>query len=135
MVDLLAAEGNVAAAGALDELWCELAEQRDFSLLCGYRLDVFDRDTQAGILPEICRTHSHVLPARNDPRLAGAVDRALNEMLGREEADRIYQRLSIEPAGAEIPMAQRILMWISENRPASSPRILANARAHYQSPG
>ncbi len=74
-----------------------------------------------------------MLPARNYPRLAGAVDRALNEVLGREEADRIYQRLAIEPAGDAVPMAQRILMWISENRPMSSPRILANARAHYQS--
>ena len=43
MVDLLCERGNPSAAAALEELWNRLARRRSFSLLCGYRIDVFDR--------------------------------------------------------------------------------------------
>ena len=59
-----------------------MARRRSFSLLCGYRIDVFDRDAQLSVLPEICRSHSHVLPAGDPERLERAVDAALAETLG-----------------------------------------------------
>jgi hypothetical protein len=63
LVDLLCERGDTDAAISLEELWNSLAWSRRFSLLCGYQLDVFDRESQVAMLPEVCRTHSHVLAA------------------------------------------------------------------------
>jgi hypothetical protein len=63
MVEVLVARGEAEAAISLEELWNSLAWSRDFTLLCGYRRDRFDRGEQQDVLAEIVRTHSHVRPA------------------------------------------------------------------------
>lgn len=132
MVDLLCADGNESAAFALERLWNDLAGRRRFRLLCGYRLDLFDVERQTSTLPDVCREHSHVMPARNYPRFARAVDRALRETVGATAAANVYVRVSREARDAErIPLAQLILMWVSENMPVRAEQILATAREHY----
>jgi DcmR-like sensory protein len=134
MVDLLCRHDQADAADELERLWNALAQQRRFSLLCGYRLDVFDPQAQSETLPHICREHSHVLPARNYPRFARAVDSALREILGPNQAATVYVLVSREPGHDQVPLAQSILMWVSENMPKQSSQILAAARAHYVRP-
>ena len=131
MVDVLSRRGRPDAADELEQLWNALALQRRFSLLCGYRLDVFDLRAQTETLPHICREHSHVLPAHNYPRFARAVDNALREVLGPNQAATVYVLVSREPGHDQIPLAQSILMWVSENLPLQSSLILAAARTHY----
>ena len=134
MVDLLVQRGESAAAAAVEDLWNALAETRDFSLLCGYELDVFDGAVQAGTLPHICSSHSHVLPARNYPRFAGAVDEALREVLGASEAASIYVRVSREADRGEsshVPLAQLLLMWVAQNMPRQSACVLDATRLRY----
>ena len=131
MVDLLSKRGEAGAAIALEVLWNAFAAERRFALLCGYELDVFDREAQTGPLPNVCRLHSHVRPAANYARFARAVDTALDEVLGRDEAGKIYVLLSAEIRAARVPLAQLILMWVSENMPALSTSILARAKMHY----
>ena len=131
MVDLLRRRGRTDAAIALEELWRDAAQTRHLSLLCGYHLDVFDRESQTTTLPWVCELHSHVLPARHYPRFAHSVDRALDEVLGSDETGRIYLLMSRQGQMDWVPLAQRILMWVSANRPSLADRILATARAHY----
>lgn len=132
MVDLLCASGNDEAAFQLEGLWNDLASRRRFRLLCGYHLDLFDLSCQSTTLPRVCREHSHVMPARNYPRFARAVDRALRDAVGSTEAANVYLRVSRQ-AGADerIPLAQLILMWVSANMPVRAQQILATAREHY----
>ena len=131
MVDLLCERGNPEGAAALEELWNRLARRRSFSLLCGYCVDVFDRDAQLSVLPEICRSHSHVLPADDPERLERAVDAALSETLGAQ-ADGIRDLVAErEPLRRKVPPAQLTLMWVSSQMPRSADRILESARAHY----
>ena len=131
MVDVLCRRGQQDAAIALEELWNELGRRRSFSLLCGYHLDVFDRESQARTLPHVCRTHSHVLPAPDPARLQRAVDLALEEVLGASEAGKVYVVVGRQLRADRLPMAQVLLMWISENMPALAERVLASARARY----
>jgi hypothetical protein len=132
MVDLLCADGNEDAAFELERLWNDLASRRRFRLLCGYRLDLFDLSCQSTTLPRVCREHSHVMPARNYPRFARAVDRALRDTVGSTEAANVYLRVSRQAGTDErIPLAQLILMWVSENMPVRAQQILATAREHY----
>ena len=133
VVNLLCARGQAGAADELERLWNAYARTRPFSLLCGYRLDVFDPQAQSEMLPQICREHSHVLPARNYPRFARAVDAALREVLGPNQAATVYVLVSRE-ARDQVPLAQQILMWVSGNMPKQSDQILASARTHYVRP-
>lgn len=130
LVDLLCERGNPACAAELEELWNRLARRRSFSLLCGYRVDVFDRDAQVSILPAICRSHSHVLPADDPERLEWAVDTALEEALG-SKAGQVYALLGAELRRKQVPLSQLALMWVSSQMPRSAEQILESARAHY----
>lgn len=131
MVDLLCQRGGTTAAAELEELWNDLGRRRRFSLLCGYHLDVFDRASQAGTLPDVCRAHSHVLPASDSARLARSVDLALEEVLGPTEAGKVYALVGDQIRRGRIPSAQLVLMWVSANMPALADRILASARKRY----
>jgi hypothetical protein len=131
MVDLLVERGQADAAVELEHLWNELARRRSFSLLCGYRLDVFDLATQTGLLPRVCAEHSHVLPAADPERLSKAVDLALDEVLGPTDAGKVYVLVGERMREARVPVAQLVLMWVSANMPGLANRILVSARTHY----
>ena len=130
MVDLLCERGDPKSAATLEELWNRLARRRSFSLLCGYGLDVFDPDAQVSVLPEICRSHSHVLPADDPQRLERAVDAALEDALGLK-AEQVYAQLGEQLRRKKVPPAQLALMWVSSQMPQSAEHILASAREHY----
>ncbi|MEA2154645.1 MAG: hypothetical protein QOE11_785 [Solirubrobacteraceae bacterium] len=62
MVALLLAAGDVLSAIALEDFWNDLAQGRDFSLLCAYPLEGFDT-ADRGVFRRICEQHSTVIPA------------------------------------------------------------------------
>jgi signal transduction histidine kinase len=62
MVDLLWRRGNLDGALLLEELWNELANVYNFSLLCAYSLQSFDHDSDDAPLRAICDRHAHVVP-------------------------------------------------------------------------
>jgi len=132
LVDVLYRDSEPEAAIAVEDAWNRLARARRFSLLCGYELDVFDPELQAGMLGEICRVHSHVLPAHDADGLARAVRLALEEELGRAKAADVYYVVGNRFRDERLPIAQRVLMWVAANRPDAASRILGNARAHYR---
>lgn len=65
MVALLWAEGNVAAALALEDLWNELAETHTFSLFCGYPMHAFEQEAATLAFTKVCDQHSHVRPSES----------------------------------------------------------------------
>jgi hypothetical protein len=131
MVDLLWRQGNEAGAIALEELWNDLAETRRFALFCGYHLDIFDLDVQTSALPEIARVHTHPRPAADTSRLAAAVDKALAEVLGPVEAGQIYLQVAEQVPHTQLPRAQAVLMWLSQQNPTGAQRVLKRVRTHY----
>jgi signal transduction histidine kinase len=70
MVDLLSAAGNHTGALALEELWNELLVGKPVHLLCGYRIDRFNRDAHRENFRHICRAHTHVLPTEQFTRIS-----------------------------------------------------------------
>jgi hypothetical protein len=72
MVALLWSAGDVASTIALEDLWNVLAEERAFSLFCGYPIQGFDVQSRA-VFEHICGQHGTVVPAESYP-MAGTVD-------------------------------------------------------------
>jgi hypothetical protein len=129
MVDLLVERGDRVGADVLERYWNALAAQLNFMLLCGYRLDPFDADVQTALLPQIHRSHAQVLPAGDEERFATAVERALLEILGETDAQKVYAQISGGQAKAPVP--QLALMWMSAHMPRTAGKVLAAARSHY----
>jgi hypothetical protein len=132
MVNILCERGDAAEAVQLEEFWTELGENKRFSLLCGYRLNVFDRQAQLETLPQVCRQHSHVATSIDDERFARAVERSLDETLGATRAGQVYALIGHQARDKKIPLAQLALMWVSSNTPALAERILSAAEVRYR---
>lgn len=62
MVAVLWAEGNLAAAIALEDLWNDLGSSQPFSLLCAYPTTAFDSLAATGLFRTICEQHSPPAP-------------------------------------------------------------------------
>lgn len=63
MVDLLWKDGNAEGAIRLECLWNALANTQQFSLLCGYALGSFYKESGGFDIGDVCQVHSKVLPA------------------------------------------------------------------------
>jgi hypothetical protein len=61
MVDVLWKDGLTKAAIRLEMCWNRLAQAHGFALLCGYAMGSFYKQTQR--FEEVCREHTHILPA------------------------------------------------------------------------
>lgn len=126
MVDLLWREGCRSGAVQLEELWEQLLQRHQFSLFCAYSVDGFALAPAA--LEGICSRH-HRLVAE-DPKLDAAVDHALDETLGRDEASRVRPLIqATRRSGAEVPWAYKALCWLRRNLPEQALTVGELARA------
>ena len=132
MVDVLCRNGQPDAAVKLETLWNELAERRDFALLCAYQLDLFDLSAQVAPLADVCRLHSHVRPAQDAERLDRAVDFALEDVLGHAQAAKVYAVAAPAPQESGVPVSQLALSWVASHMPNLAELVLMRARTHYQ---
>jgi signal transduction histidine kinase len=79
MVDILWRNGNSKAAIRLEELWNEAGQCHDFALLCAYLMGNFYKEGDAAQFLQVCRNHSHVIPAESFSQLDDA-DARLREI-------------------------------------------------------
>lgn len=129
MVDILVRRGERTQADILERYWNELGQKKDFTLLCGYKVDVFDLHTQISLLPQVYRTHTHVLPHPDAERMERAVGRALAEVLGEDDAQKVYAQAVREEQAA--PASHLALLWISAHMPRTAEEVLAVARLRF----
>jgi len=103
MVDLLWREGNKQAALRLEAMWNQLASSHSLSLLCAYVMGNFYRSGDAESFRDVCRAHSHVLPAESMPAGGVASDnqrREISELQQRARSleNEIEHRKELESA-------------------------------------
>lgn len=129
MVDILWQRGHRVAAHHLEELWNEFIRTRGFSLFCAYAMDPLSEASYGGPLENVCKAHTHLIPAENYRHLDAAVSEASREVLDPRLA-RMLNTLAIanRPA-AGMPAGQATLIWLKENMPRTADRILGLVRA------
>ncbi len=103
MVALLLERGNLAAAHHLEELWNDLGQTHDFSLLCAYPMEGFGGEARGELFRDVCEAHAHVIPAESylslptaDGRLRAIAElqqKAQSLQAEIEERQRVEERL------------------------------------------
>jgi hypothetical protein len=131
MVDVLWQRGECDAAARLEEFWNELARLQTFSLLCAYRMDNLDAGAYGGPLECVCRTHTHLIPARDYDRFNEAVAQASEEVLQPALAGMLGALSSMHRPGTDMPGGQATLLWLAQNMPRTAERVLEKARENY----
>jgi len=133
MVGLLWVGGERAAAVRLEELWNQLLESSTVSLFCAYPIDVFGPEFElASVDPLLC-SHTHLVPS--DSALEGALNRAMDEVLGERVAGlRNLIQTNYRPAWALLPRPEAMILWLRNNLPGSADEILKRARVYYHQP-
>jgi len=133
MVDLLW-DHNLPATLELEELWNQVLAARRVSLLCAYQIDNFDRHAHRGVLHQLSRTHSHLVPVEDYGRFERAVDHAYHEVFGPDSESGLLRELLGRPAdGAPVmPAAQAALLALRDVRRDLADDVLARASRHYR---
>lgn len=129
MVNLLWQEGNPDAARRLEALWNEVIDAHGIRLLCSYRMDNLDPHTHEGALRDVCGSHSQLVPEADYEAFESALNDALVDVLGEEEAMAArfsYARRRSMPTG--MPTAEAILVALQELRPEAGRLVLQRAR-------
>jgi hypothetical protein len=132
MVNLLW-DHNMPGTVALEGLWNEVLADTRLSLLCAYRIDNFDRHAHRGVLHQISRCHSHLIPVDDYGRLESAVDRAYVDVFGTRGDPRSLRTLIAARAGATtvMPPAQAALLALGDVSPGIADAVLERTRYHY----
>jgi signal transduction histidine kinase len=89
IVDLLWRDGHPVAALRLEEIWNELTEQHAFTLLCGYAMANFTRDTHARPFADICARHARVFPTEGYARMSE--DARAREVSRLQQRERVLE--------------------------------------------
>jgi MEDS: MEthanogen/methylotroph, DcmR Sensory domain len=133
MVGLLWSGGRLPAALRVEELWTRALATCPLSLFCAYPIDVLARRFDGSAVSAILRCHTHLLPFGEDGNLAGALERAMDEVLGIG-AKRLRKLVSsyFRPSWAAVPDAEAMLLWIRSNLPHYQDQILELARRYYR---
>lgn len=134
MVGLLWQAGNPQAAVILERFWNELLTQEDFTLFCGYPIDVFGGAFRLADVEVLLCAHSMIVPAGATPTMEHAVERAMHEVLG-PRAQRIHDQMEAATRAAlrGLPQPERRLLWLREHLPDHADQIASLARTHYAS--
>lgn len=131
MVGLLWEAGEYDAAVRLEQLWNQLLQSSKVSLFCAYPIDIFSPEFHVGNVDALLCAHTHLLPV--DPALDGALNRAMDEVLGaRVDGLRQLVQANYRPSWASLPKAEALVLWLRNNLPGSADQILRLARQYYE---
>jgi hypothetical protein len=136
MVGLLFSRDRLPTALRIEEYWSRVVATCPASLFCAYPIDLLARQFDASAVAAILRSHTHLLPFGPDGNLAGALEKAMDEVLGIG-AQRLRKLVSryFRPSWAAVPDAESMVLWIRANLPQYAERILSLARRYYHADG
>jgi hypothetical protein len=132
MVGILWETGQFSAAFRLEKYLNELRVWLGFNIICMYPIDVFGREFHVDSIDELMCTHTHVVPARANEDLEAAINRSLDDILGRRGGEmRHLMKDNFRPSWAAIPRAEAMILWLRGNLPDKVDEILSRAKEYY----
>jgi hypothetical protein len=136
MVNVLWERGDIAASMNLEDLFDQLNKTIDIAMFCSFLMDNFNGDVHERMLPRLGTNHSHLIPVEDYARLERAVDDALRETVGPDEA-RVLESglLSRYRPPFNMPPAQALLLALRRFLPTVADPVLRRSRELYSASG
>ena len=132
LVNVLWERGDVTASMALEDLFHKLAHDQEIAIFCSFRMDNFDGEVHARMLPRLGQNHSHLIPVEDYARLERAVAGALRESVGPVEAEVLEQQLLARYAAPlDMPRSQAMLLALRDILPLVADSVLQRSRSLY----
>jgi hypothetical protein len=133
MVDLLWQAGMLEPALKLEEMWTSLMKTSPLTLLCGYGMKLLSSNFDGEAFTKACEAHSHAFIAQDRARLEGAVDRALDTVLGESRGNALRPLIdaTLLPS-SRVGRAESTVIWVRKNLPSKAEAILGCARRYYE---
>jgi hypothetical protein len=128
MVNVLYVNGNSRGSNRLEEFFDEVAHEESIAIFCSFLMDKFDPKIYEEAFSNVCRTHSHVIPADDFVRHRLVVNRAVAEVIGEIRGALLHSLLEWQRAPSPMPSSQALLLWVRENLPEHFVPVLARAR-------
>lgn len=130
MVNVLVKKGDIPAAQALEDLWNEVIARTQLELLCSYEVDNLEAETHDQLLRDVCHGHTRLMPEESEPHFEQALARALREIVGPREADKLWERFATRPPiSIRMPPAEAVLVGVHATDGSLSERLFAAIRA------
>jgi hypothetical protein len=136
MVNVLWERGDVAGSMNLEDLFDQLNKVVDIVMFCSFLMDNFNGDIHEAMLPRLGMNHSHLIPVEDYARLERAVDKALRETVGPDEARVLEtQLLSRYQPPFSMPDSQALLLALRQFLPTVADPVLRRSRELYFASG
>lgn len=136
LVNVLWERGDVAASMNLEDMFDQLNKIVSIVMFCSFVMDNFDGDVHEVMLPRLGMNHSHLIPVEDYARLERAVDVALRETVGPDEARVLEsQLLSRYRPPFNMPRSQALLLALRQFLPTVADPVLRRSRELYSASG
>jgi hypothetical protein len=132
MVNVLWERGDVDASMNLEDQFDQLIKKADVAIFCSFLMDNFNDDVHSRMLPRLGTNHSHLIPVEDYARLERAVDDALRETVGADQARVLEsQLLSRYRPPFNMPGPQTLLLALRQFLPTVADPVLQRSRELY----
>jgi MEDS: MEthanogen/methylotroph, DcmR Sensory domain len=128
MVNVLYVEGNTRGSNRLEEFFDEVAHEERVAVFCSFLMDKFDPKIYEEAFGNVCRTHSHVIPADDYVHHRHVVNQAIHDVVGELRGTVLQSLLSWTRAPSLMPSSQAMLLWVQDTMPELFAPVLARAR-------
>jgi hypothetical protein len=133
MVNVLWERGNAIASMALEDLFDQLAHEKEIAIFCSFLMDNFDGEVHTRMLPRLGENHSHLIPVENYVGLERAVADALREVVGTVEASVLENKLLKDYAPPfKMPSSQALLFALRQVVPDVADAVLKRSGVLYR---
>ena len=136
LVNVLWERGDVAGSMNLEDLFDQLNKIVSIVMFCSFLMDNFNGEVHAHMLPRLGTNHSHLIPVEDYARLERAVDEALRETVGPDEA-RVLESslLSRYRPPFSMPRSEALLLALRQFLPTVADPVLRRSRELYSASG
>lgn len=128
MVNVLYVDGNPRGSTRLEEYFDEVAHEENIAIFCSFLMDKFDPQIYEGAFGNVCRTHSHVIPAADYAHHRATVDRAIADVVGDIRGPLLKSLVTWNEASTSMPASQALILWLKDHMPQRFSAVLERAR-------
>jgi hypothetical protein len=128
MVNVLYVDGNPRGSTRLEEFFDQVAHEENIAIFCSFLMDKFDPRIYEEAFGNVCRTHSHVIPAADEVLHRATVDRAIEQVVGDIGSSLLKSLASWNTTPRMMPASQELVLWLKQHMPQHFEDVLARAR-------